>query len=126
MRQPADSADDGHSNPVVFYDGACPLCSREIHHYRRLDRQCSIDWVDITRQPELLERYGLTSAQAMQRLHVLDQSNQWHTGTNGFALIWSRLPGYRWLSALLKRFGLIRLLEPMYDRFARWRQKWRS
>lgn len=125
MSQP-DSSSSGQINPIVFYDGGCPLCRREINHYRRLDRQCSIDWVDITRQPQLLERYGLTSEQAMQRLHVLDQSKHWHTGSDGFALLWSRLPGYRWFTAFLKRTGLLRLLEPWYNRFARWRHKRRS
>ena len=31
----------------MFYDGGCPLCSREVAHYRRLDRRNNVSWVDI-------------------------------------------------------------------------------
>ncbi len=111
------------SAPIVFYDGECPLCSVEINHYRRLDRGDNIHWVDITQQPELLEKHNLTREQAMQQLHVLDQDHQWMTGSYGFALMWSHLPGYRWLSLLIYRLRLLRFLEPLYQRFARWRIK---
>lgn len=123
MKQHKDDKTCNLSAPIVFYDGGCPLCSREINHYRRLDRVDAIQWVNITQEPELLERHGLTRDRAMQRLHVLDQDNQWKTGSYGFALIWSKLPGYRWLSLLLNRFGLLYFLEPLYQRFARWRSK---
>jgi predicted DCC family thiol-disulfide oxidoreductase YuxK len=29
--------------PVVFYVGGCPLCRREISHYRRLDRRGAVE-----------------------------------------------------------------------------------
>jgi predicted DCC family thiol-disulfide oxidoreductase YuxK len=32
----------------VYYDGLCPLCSREIAYYRIKDRPNLIDWIDIT------------------------------------------------------------------------------
>jgi predicted DCC family thiol-disulfide oxidoreductase YuxK len=117
---------DTNAKPIVFYDGGCPLCSREIGHYRRLDRQACIEWVDITRQPEILERHGLTRQRAMHRLHVLDSTRRWRTGSQGFALIWSRLPGYRRLGAMLSRVGAMPLLESLYERFANWRRKRRS
>jgi predicted DCC family thiol-disulfide oxidoreductase YuxK len=126
MKLRADPDNNSDAKPVVFYDGGCPYCSREINHYRKLDRRCNIDWVDITKQPQLLDRYGLTKDQAMQRFHVLDQGNQWHIGSYGFALMWSRLPGYRWLSAVLERFGLLGLLDKAYNRFAQWRLKRRN
>ena len=32
----------------VWYDGACPLCTREIALMRRLDRRGAIDFVDVS------------------------------------------------------------------------------
>lgn len=115
-----------HATPIVFFDGGCSLCSREIDHYRKLDRAAAIEWVDISREPERMQPYGLTRDQAMLRLHALDEQRQWRTGTQAFLLIWSRLPGYRWLSRLLKATGLHQLLEPAYRHFASWRLRRRS
>ena len=34
---------------TVYYDGACPLCRREIDFYRRRETDTPIDWVDVSR-----------------------------------------------------------------------------
>jgi len=34
--------------PMIFFDGECPPCRREIAHYRRLQGAELIEWVDIT------------------------------------------------------------------------------
>ena len=39
------------NRPVVFYDGGCPLCRREIAHYQRIDRERRIQWTDIQQEP---------------------------------------------------------------------------
>ena len=38
--------------PMVFYDGGCPLCRREIAHYRRIDSTGSLRWVDAMTEQE--------------------------------------------------------------------------
>jgi predicted DCC family thiol-disulfide oxidoreductase YuxK len=106
---------------VVFYDGGCPLCRREIHHYQRRDQAKALAWVDITRDRQTLETYGLTQEQAMARLHVLDGQGRWQVGAWGFAVIWERLPGYRWLGRLVRGLRLLPLLDAAYRPFARWR-----
>jgi len=35
------------TRPILFYDGQCPLCRKEIAHYQRLDRQQRVDWQDL-------------------------------------------------------------------------------
>ena len=37
--------------PMVFYDGGCPLCRREIAHYRRIDSAERLRWVDALNEP---------------------------------------------------------------------------
>ena len=61
----------------VFFDGQCPLCRREIDHYQGLKGADQIDWVDITENKQILQRYDLSLDQAMARFHVLDDQGQW-------------------------------------------------
>ena len=111
----------GSGQPLVFYDGGCPLCRREIEHYQRRDRAGALAWVDITRDRQILEAHGLSAERAMERLHVLDGQRRWQVGAWGFAAIWEQLPGYRWLARLLRWLHLLPLLDAAYRPFARWR-----
>jgi predicted DCC family thiol-disulfide oxidoreductase YuxK len=115
------SGTDDLARPIVLYDGECPLCRREIAHYRRLDRGGRVIWADLTREHRLLDDLGVSPGEAMARLHVLDGEGHWHRGAFGFVMIWSRLPYYRALAWLLSRTGLTPALDRLYDRFARWR-----
>ena len=108
---------------TVFFDGGCPLCSREIAHYRRLDRDDRLHWVDITRQPNVLAQHGLELEAAMNRFHVLDAEDRWQTGAWAFAEIWYQIPRYRWLSRLLRRTRVLPLMDRLYSLFAGWRKR---
>jgi predicted DCC family thiol-disulfide oxidoreductase YuxK len=111
----------GARSATVFFDGACPLCRREIAHYRRLRGADRLHWVDLARERDLLADYGLNHDVAMARFHVLDGRGQWQTGAWGFAELWSHLPAYRWLARTLRALHLLPLLDRAYGRFARWR-----
>jgi len=111
-----------YPRPTVFYDGGCPLCSREIAHYRRLDHNANLRWVDITRDREALGAYGLDLETAMQRFHVLDARGHWKAGAWGFDEMWAHLPRYRWLSKFLRLTRALPLLDRLYALFARWRR----
>ena len=109
--------------PVVFYDGDCPLCRREISHYRRMDRAMRLQWVDAASDAGTLAVYGLSLEQAMAELHVQDGAGRWHRGIDAFVLIWSCLPAYRWLARVVSVTGLRRPLAVAYRYFARWRYR---
>lgn len=109
------------TRPMVFYDGDCPLCRREIAHYRRIDSAERLHWVDATNAPEILDRHALTLEQAMAELHVLDSNGDWQRGIDAFLVIWQQLPGYRWLAKLVTALGLRRPLGLVYRGFAAWR-----
>ena len=106
---------------TMFYDGGCPLCKREVRHYRWLDRNGRVRWIDISGPGESLEPFRLTRSAAMERLHVLDQDGQMQTGAAAFVALWSALPYYRWLARFVQSVGLVPLLERLYVPFARWR-----
>ena len=116
-----EAVDDADHAATVFYDGACPLCRREIAHYRRLRGADRLAWIDIARANAPLATYGLSRERAMARFHVRDAAGRWQTGAYGFAELWSHLPAYRWLARTLRSLQLLPLLDRVYVRFARWR-----
>jgi len=111
------------SGPKVFFDGGCPLCRREINHYRRIDRTGRLHWIDIASEADKLSGYGLTLDRAMAELHVLDSGGGWQRGIDGFLVIWMHLPAYRWLARLVRILGLRAPLGVMYRQFALWRHR---
>ncbi|MFV8833370.1 thiol-disulfide oxidoreductase DCC family protein [Aquisalimonas sp. APHAB1-3] len=111
---------------IVFYDGGCPLCRREIRHYRRMDRQGGIFWQDIAHQPQVLNDTGIGFRDAMALFHVVEPSGRIVVGAHGFVRIWQRLPGYRWLGAVCRYTGLVWPMDGAYRLFAAWRWKRRS
>jgi predicted DCC family thiol-disulfide oxidoreductase YuxK len=110
---------------TVFFDGGCPLCSREIAHYQRLDKKGDLLWVDITREVEQVRLSGCDPVDLMQRFHVRDIHGNWRTGAWGFAEMWAHLPYYRWLSLTLRFTRLLPVLDWLYGHFARWRMRGR-
>lgn len=109
---------------VVFFDGGCPLCRREIAHYRRLDRRRRIHWVDITGPAPELAAAGIGAAAAMAQLHAFDPSDgSTRIGVWAFIALWQRLPGYRRLAWMVERLHLAPFLQRVYLRFAAWRKQ---
>ena len=114
-------SDPGKALPVVLFDGSCPMCSREIAYYRRQKASEALQWVDISREPDTDSRFGISHEEAMKRFHVRDSQGNWQTGAWAFAELWSHFPGWRVLSASLRRARLLPLTNRLYDSFARWR-----
>ena len=103
---------------AMLYDGGCPLCSREVAHYRRVDRAERVNWVDIYLDASVLVSLGIDKTAAMKRLHVLDQHGGIVTGASAFAVVWAELPRYRVLAKLVQLPGVMPLLNRAYDWFA--------
>lgn len=108
------------SRMTVLYDGGCPLCSREINHYRRLAGERPIEWADVTQPDTDLARFGLNTREAMQWFHVVDSAGAMHVGARAFIALWAELPRYHCLAGLCRSLGLAPLLEAVYVRFANW------
>lgn len=96
----------------VFYDGACPLCAREIDHYRKKDKAGAIEYVDISLVGFDAKKWNLDSKKIRKHLHVLDhQSGKIYTGVDSFIAIWKVIPGFygfaktaelKWVKPVLK------------------------
>lgn len=101
----------------VFYDGSCPICSREIGFYQKRSGAEKIDWVDVSQAEAGEVAPGLSKANALDRLHVMNPAGELVSGGAAFTLIWSQLPGFSWLASVFNRPLMAGLLEWAYDFF---------
>ena len=99
---------------TVFYDGACPICRREIAFYQKRDGAEAIDWVDIGHNPTDPVAPGLSRADALGRFHVRTRSGAIISGAAAFAAVWRAFPTLKWLGILGGLPGPRHLLELGY------------
>ncbi|PLX83759.1 MAG: DUF393 domain-containing protein [Desulfuromonas sp.] len=109
---------------TVFYDGACIVCSREMEHYRRIDRNGRLLLVDISAPAFEPDRYGRSLEDFMAQMHVMDGEGRFFLGVDAFPAIWRALPGrgHRLLAGLIGVPGLHGLAVLGYRGFARFRR----
>jgi predicted DCC family thiol-disulfide oxidoreductase YuxK len=113
----------------VYYDGACPLCQREIGVYRcqlPLQGEGAVRYVDVSDEATPLPE-GSTRAQLMARFHVQRANGEWLSGAAAFLALWGSLPGWRYLAWLGQLPGVPWLMERTYRGFLRYRpqlQRW--
>ncbi|MCU0838652.1 MAG: DUF393 domain-containing protein [Rhodospirillales bacterium] len=117
----------GEPTVVVFYDGACPLCSAEIDFYRRRRGADGVCWLDVSQSTQDEVAPGLTRESALNRFHVRDADGRLISGGAAFVALWSALPGLGWLGSLFRWRPLAVLIDFAYNRFLPWRpalQRW--
>ena len=85
---------------TAFYDGACPLCLREIAFYRRRRGAARIAWIDLSALPAQTAAPGLSKCDALARFHVMDDQGVLYAGGDAFAKIWLALPSLRILGLI--------------------------
>lgn len=110
---------DNHAQVEVWYDGACPLCAREIALLRRLDWRGRIHFIDLTDADSAcpLERDLL-----LDRLHARE-GGVILSGAAAFAAMWRAIP-VLWPFGQFARITLVAaLLEWSYVRFLRVRPR---
>ena len=82
----------------ILYNSECPICDREIEHYKKISSN-DISYVPIT--TDTLNSWGLNEKQAAKKLHARLNGQQL-VGVDAFLEIWTRLPYYRLLAKLVK------------------------
>jgi ubiquinone biosynthesis monooxygenase Coq7 len=101
---------------TVYYDGACPLCRREIGFYRGCRGAEAVAWVDVAGSAAE-PAPDLPRADALARFHVRDSDGRLVAGGAAFAALWRALPGFSPLGRLFGSFLLRPLLARAYDSF---------
>lgn len=111
---------------TVYFDGACPVCSREVAHYRgRLGAE-RIRWVDASTADPYALGPGLDGPAALARFHVRGADGALVSGAAAFATLWRHLPAYAWLGRAASWPPMLAILEAGYRAFLRVRPLWRA
>ena len=105
---------------TVLYDGACPLCRREIGLYRGLQSRAPLCFADVNDSALPLPP-GTTRAQLLARFHVRQSDGHLLSGAQAFLALWAALPGWRWLARAGRLPGAAWALERLYRLFLRGR-----
>jgi predicted DCC family thiol-disulfide oxidoreductase YuxK len=130
----ADAHAHAHSDApapalTVWYDGACPLCRREIGLYRGLQPlqpDAPLCFADVS-DPATPVPAGTTREQLLARFHVRTSDGRWLSGARAFLALWAGLPGWRWLAVAGRLPGAAWAMERAYRLFLRLRprlQRW--
>jgi predicted DCC family thiol-disulfide oxidoreductase YuxK len=105
---------------TVWYDGACPLCIREISLMRRLDWRGVIKFVDVAPYdaPCPIDRTLL-----LERFHAQAVDGPILSGAAAFAAMWRVVPLLKPLGVVARVPFILKLLEILYIKFLKIRPK---
>lgn len=96
---------------TIWYDGSCPLCSREIKLMKRLDRRGAIDFVDLAASDGA--DCPVDRAELLSRLHACE-NGVLLSGAGAFAAMWRAIPLLRPIGLLARIPPVLNLLERVY------------
>jgi predicted DCC family thiol-disulfide oxidoreductase YuxK len=105
---------------IVWFDGGCPLCRREIALMRRLDRAGAIQFLDVASPDDA--SCPLDRAELLARFHAMEDGRL-VSGAEAFAAMWRAIPPLRPLGLLARNPLALRLLEAAYRAFLRVRPR---
>lgn len=77
---------------TLFYDGQCPLCSKEINLLRNIQRG-DLAFQDVHQLTEYTEA---SREKMLKMLHLKDADGNWHIGADATVMAWS-FTRYGWL-----------------------------
>jgi len=100
-------------NVLVWFDGGCPLCRREIALMRRLDRRRAITFVDVAQDDATCP---VDRAALLARFHALEDGRML-SGAAAFAAMWRAIPSLRPLGIAARTPFMLAMLEFLYRRF---------
>lgn len=107
---------------TVYYDGACPVCRREIGFYRTRTGS-AVSYCDVA--AEVCPAPDLRREDALQRFHVRLGDGSLVSGARAFLALWRETPGFRHAAALLSHRPFVAVLDAAYAGFLKLRQLWR-
>jgi predicted DCC family thiol-disulfide oxidoreductase YuxK len=98
-----------------MFDGACPLCRREVGVYQSLKPLETVAWLDVSEASASLAPQD--QARYMARFHVRQKDGRLLSGAAAFVALWLVMPGWRWLGKVGRVPGVTPVLELAYRGF---------
>lgn len=105
----------------VFFDGACPICSREMAMVRKLDRDHNVSCTDIAACEFDANAQGLDADAVNRHIHARLSDGRIVTGVEVFRQIYGTL-GFRRCVSWSRRPWVAKTLDYCYGIFARYRK----
>ncbi|QIA66149.1 DUF393 domain-containing protein [Vibrio astriarenae] len=99
---------------TLYFDGLCPLCSKEMAHLAKHDVNSLLELVDVHTE-RFSEQTLVTKDKAMDLLHAVDAEGNMYVGLDAAYQAW-RLVGKGWLYRPLRS----PLIKPIADRAYYW------
>lgn len=107
---------------TILYDGACPICRREIGKLRELDRRDRMATIDIAAPGFDPAAHGLIRADVQRRMHGILPSGEVVRGMEAIRRAY-RAAGRGWIVAFTGWPGLRPVFDRLYNLFARNRMR---
>lgn len=102
----------------VFFDGACPLCAREIAMLRALDRRGRVRFTDIAGAGFDPLPLGRSMGELMAEIQARLPDGTWVSGVEVFRRLYSAV-GLSWAVAPTRLPGISQALDAGYRLFAK-------
>lgn len=109
-----DRSQEASPSLIVWFDGACPLCRREIALFKRLDRRGAIHFEDVDRADAVCP---LDRAELLSRFHAQELGHAVVSGAAAFAAMWRAIPLLRPIGEIARLPPILWALDFAYRRF---------
>ncbi|MEL6574940.1 MAG: DUF393 domain-containing protein [Pseudomonadota bacterium] len=122
---PTAGASDPRAAATVWYDGGCPICSREVAGYKRMAGADEVEWIDVASAPDASLPEGTDRQQLLARFTVRRTDGALADGAAGFFALWRQLRPTARVARLFDRTPFTQIAEGAYRLFLMLRPLWR-
>lgn len=116
------ASDDPNAASVVYFDGGCPICAKEISWYQ--PRAGGVSFLNVD-QAGAAPAQDLTREAALARLHARTKDGRLVSGAAAFVALWRTIPSLRPVARVLDNRPVIAILDVCYLGFLKVRRLWR-
>ncbi|WOI53364.1 DUF393 domain-containing protein [Parvularcula sp. LCG005] len=102
---------------TVYFDGACPLCRKEIALLRRMEKGRGRLVFEDVAPPDATPSCAIDRQRLLARFHVRLPDGEMVEGARAFTEAWSRVRGLGWLAPVGRFAPTRRLLDGVYAVF---------